>query len=98
MEGKGFGIGRIFNRLRKMRVCECLSDLAILRLILYELQGLERLPSRSKILHHFRTKIPKEDWRGVLKTEILSDLCNPMNISNFKALSLCKRSVKLKNR
>jgi hypothetical protein len=77
MGSKDFGIGRIFNHLRELQMCEYLSDLAILRFILYELQKIGKLPSKSKIGHHFRTKISKDDWEGSSKSEILKDLYNP---------------------
>lgn len=77
MANKDFGVGRIFNHLRKMQACEYLSDLAILRLVLYEFQKLGKLPSKRKIGNHFRTKIPKEDWEGSSKSEVLRDLYDP---------------------
>lgn len=77
MCSKGFGLGRMFNHLRKMRTCENLSDIAIFRLILNNMRTLGKLPSRNKIGHHFRKKISKDDWDGSPKGEILKDLNDP---------------------
>ena len=77
MKEKGFGIGRTFNHLRSLDACEYLSNLAILRIILYELQKVGEFPSKNKIGHHFRTKVSKDDWQGSSKSEVLKDLYNP---------------------
>lgn len=77
MSGRSYGLGRIFNHLRKLKSCEYISDLGIFRLALCELKNLERLPSKNKIRYHFKNKISKEDWEGVAKGQILEDLYNP---------------------
>lgn len=77
MVGGGFGLGRIFNHLRKLEICRNLSDLALLRIILYELRVLGVMPSRSKVGHHFRTKVVKGDWEGASVRELMKDLNNP---------------------
>jgi len=77
MAKKDYGLGRIFNHLRKMELCKNLSDLAILRLSLFELKKLEKMPSNLKIKHHFRTKVAKEEWLGSSKKELLKDLYDP---------------------
>lgn len=76
MAGRNFGLGRIFNHLRKMKFCEQMSDLGILRLALCELKNLKKLPSKNKIRHHFRSRVDKKDWDGVSKGKILEDLYN----------------------
>lgn len=76
MVGRNYGLGRIFNHLRKLTVCDQMSDLSIFRLALCELKNLKKLPSKNKIRHHFRSKVDKEDWQGVSKGKILEDLYN----------------------
>lgn len=77
MAGRNYGLGRIFNHLRALKSCEQLTDLGILRLALCELKNTNGMPSKSKIGHHFRTKVNKDDWEGASKNEILEDLYNP---------------------
>lgn len=73
---KGWGLGRIFNHIRKMKTFEDMSDLGILRTTLFELKRLEMLPSKEKIKHHFRTKVSKDDYCKENKGEALEDLYN----------------------
>lgn len=77
MAGRGYGLGRIFNHLRELKYCDRISDFGIFRLALCELKDLEKLPSRNKLRHHFRTKVSKKDWEGSSKSQILEDLYNP---------------------
>lgn len=77
MTNRGCGVGRMFNHVRKMKTCSCFSDFVLLKLILYELCRMEKLPSKEKIRHHFRTKVSKEDWKGVPKRQILEKLYFP---------------------
>ncbi len=77
MANKSYGLGRIFNHLRKLKSCEQISDLGIFRLALCELKNSERLPSKNKIRYHFRNKVSKADWEGTSKNEVLEDLYNP---------------------
>lgn len=71
---KGWGVGRIFNHIRKMKSFEYMSDLGILRSILFDLKKLGKLPSKEKIKHHFRTKVSKDDYCKENKGEVLTDL------------------------
>lgn len=71
---KGWGLGRIFNHMRKMNAFIYMSDLGILRSILFDLKKLRKLPSKEKIKHHFRTKVPKDDYCKENKGEVLKDL------------------------
>lgn len=74
---RNYGLGRIFNHLRELKSCDQITGLGILRLAICELKNANKIPSKSKIGHHFRTKVDKNDWDGASKTEILEDLYNP---------------------
>ena len=74
---KDWGIGRIFNYLRKKKSHERTSNLGLLRSILYTFNKIGKLPSVKKINYHFRTKIPKDEYAGSKKWEILKDLHDP---------------------
>jgi hypothetical protein len=75
--GKGHGVGRIFNHLKKQEKCRSLSELGILRIVLTVMAELGKLPPKSKINYHFRTKVPKDNYDPEVKGEILRDLQNP---------------------
>lgn len=72
-----WGLGRMFNHIRNLSQFEIMSDLAILRFTLSELQKLGQLPSQEKIKHHFRTKVSKDDYDPKDKRDILRDLYDP---------------------
>jgi len=74
---KGWGVGRMFTYIRGLVICERMTDLGILRVILYQMREAGKMPSKEKIQYHFRTKVSKEDWAGSSKGEILRDLYDP---------------------
>jgi hypothetical protein len=71
---KGWGLGRTFNHLRKMKKFEIWSDIVIFRLILFELKKMREVIPKSRTLHHFRTKISKDNYSKENKGEVLKDL------------------------
>lgn len=74
MANRGYGLGRIFNHIRAMKTTACISDLIILKLILLELSRMEKLPSKTKIRHHFRTKVSKDEYNKRNKRSILKEM------------------------
>ncbi len=74
---KGWGVGRIFTYIRKLEMCDRMTNLGIFRHILCQFKELNKMPSREKIKYHFRTKVLKEDCMGSDKGGILSDLYDP---------------------
>lgn len=71
---KDWGFGRLFNHIRKMKEFVLWSDLIIFRLILVELRKIGKELTKKQLLHHFRTKVSKNDYDKKDKSEIIADL------------------------
>ena len=77
---KSWGVSRIFNHLKKLDSCKDQVNLGLLRFILLEFQRAGKSPSKEMVRYFFRTKVPKNEWEGSNKKEILADLYNPLDI------------------
>ena len=75
---RGWGVSRIFNHLKKLGCCKDQPKLGLLRFILVEFKQLKKSPSKEMIRHFFKTKVPKDEWEGNKKKDVLFDLYNPL--------------------
>ncbi len=76
---KGCGMGTIYRHIRRMECARYVTNIGILQFVAYEMHRLGALPSKKKITYHFRTNVPKNDWVGEKKKNVLHSLYKPIN-------------------
>lgn len=73
---KNYGLGRIFGYIRKLEKFSAFSDIGIFRFIVMEFRSFGKNLSKKSINYHFNSRVDKDDYVGVRKSEIFKDLYN----------------------